>query len=109
MHTKTRTMNPINKTLFAALMLGIGTLSHAAPNGETVYKQNCAMCHASGVAKAPKFGDKDAWEPRIATGRDALLKSVLNGKGVMPPKGGNAKLTDEEAAAAMDHMIKAAQ
>lgn len=109
MHTKTRTMNLITKTLFAALTLGAATLSHAAPNGETIYKQNCAMCHASGVAKAPKFGDKDAWEPRIATGRDALLKSLLNGKGVMPPKGGNAKLSDEDAAAAMDHMITAAK
>jgi cytochrome c5 len=43
----------------------------------------------------------------VATGRDALLNSALKGKGVMPPKAGNPKLTDEEVAAALDHMLEA--
>jgi cytochrome c5 len=79
----------------------------AAADGTTVYNQNCAMCHAPGLANSPKFGDKEAWAPRLATGRDALLHSALNGKGVMPPKAGNPKLTDEEVAAALDHMLAA--
>ena len=80
-----------------------------AADGAVVYSQNCAMCHAVGLANSPKFGDKAAWAPRIATGREALLKSALNGKGVMPPKAGNPQLTDEEVAAAMDHMVAAAK
>ena len=67
------------------------------------------MCHVPGLANSPKFGDKEAWAPRLATGRDALLASALKGKGVMPPKGGNPKLTDDEVAAALDHILAAAK
>ena len=81
----------------------------AAPDGAKVYNQNCAMCHNAGLAKSPKFGDKEAWEPRVATGQPALLHSVLNGKGAMPPKGGNGKLTEEEVAAALSHILAAVQ
>ncbi len=82
--------------------------AHAA-DGATVYNQNCAMCHAPGLANSPKFGDKAAWAPRIATGKDALLKSALNGKGAMPARGGNAKLSDDDVAAAVEHMVNAAK
>ena len=47
--------------------------------GKSTYEQVCAGCHVSGVAGAPKFGDKAAWEPRIATGMDALYKAALEG------------------------------
>lgn len=78
-------------------------------DGKAVYDKNCSVCHASGVANAPKFGDKAAWAPRIATGADALLKSALNGKGAMPPKGGMAALTEDELKAAIEHMTAAAK
>ena len=64
--------------------------------GEAKYKMVCFACHDSGVAGAPKLGDKTAWEPRIATGFDALLNSALHGKNAMPPKGGNPALSDDE-------------
>jgi cytochrome c5 len=63
----------------------------------------------AGVAGAPKAGDKEAWAPRIATGTDALILSVTNGKGAMPPKGGGADLTDEEIKAAVEHLVGLAQ
>ncbi len=78
-----------------------------AADGTAVYNANCAMCHVPGLANAPKFGDKAAWAPRVATGRDALLASALKGKGAMPPKAGNPKLSDEEVGAALDHMLAA--
>ena len=56
-------------------------------DGATVYNSVCMACHASGAAGAPKTGDKAAWAPRIAKGSAELLKSVVNGKGAMPPKG----------------------
>ena len=77
----------------------------AQENGKAVYDAQCAMCHVPGLANAPKFGDKAAWGPRLATGHDALLKSVLMGKGAMPPRGGNPKLTDAQAQAALDHLL----
>jgi len=67
------------------------------------------MCHAAGVANAPKFGDKAAWAPRAATGTGALLASVRAGKGAMPPKGGAASLGDDEIKAAIDFMLAAAK
>jgi len=96
------------KTTMLLLALAAPLLAQAA-DGATVYNQNCAMCHVPGLANAPKFGDKAAWAPRLETGRDALLNSALKGKGAMPPKAGNPKLSDEEVAAAMDHMLAAAR
>lgn len=74
-------------------------------DGATVYGAVCMACHASGVAGAPKAGDKAAWAPRIATGTAALVKSVLGGKGAMPPKGGAADLSDAEVKAAVEHLV----
>lgn len=56
--------------------------------GEQVYTAQCAACHATGAAGAPKFGDEAAWSPRIKTGFEALLTSVLKGKGAMAAQGG---------------------
>ncbi len=36
---------------------------------------------------------------------DAMLTTVLKGKGAMPPKGGDASVSDAEAKAATDHML----
>lgn len=56
--------------------------------GEEVFNLQCAACHATGVAGAPKFGDAAAWGPRIATGYEALLNSALHGKNAMGAQGG---------------------
>src|SRR5690606_30313681 len=56
------------------------------PAGEKLYKSVCFACHAAGVAGAPKFGDKAAWEPLIATGLDSMVAIAINGKGAMPPR-----------------------
>ena len=77
----------------------------AAIDGEKVYKGICFSCHDVGVAGSPKFGDKAAWAPRIATGAEALYASSLNGKGAMPAKGGNPALSDAEVKAAVDYMV----
>lgn len=77
--------------------------------GKTVYGNTCSMCHAAGVAGAPKPGDKADWGPRIAQGKDLLYKHAMEGftgtKGMMPSRGGNAKLTDDEVKAAVNFMV----
>lgn len=82
------------------------TEAGAGKSGEQVYNSACVACHASGVAGAPKVGDKAAWEARLAQGMDALLNVSIKGKGAMPPKGGNASLSDEELKSAIEHMLK---
>ncbi len=87
-------------------------LAKAAPvsdgkpkDGATVYNAVCGACHATGVAGAPKAGDKAAWAPRIAQGKDALYKTAITGKNAMPPKGGAADLSDAEIKGAVDHLL----
>jgi cytochrome c5 len=61
------------------------------------------------VAGAPKVGDKAAWAPRIKQGIDTLHQSALKGKNAMPPKGGNASLSDADVMAAVDYMVSQAK
>jgi cytochrome c5 len=75
----------------------------AAAGGEALYKQACQVCHAAGVAGAPKLGDKAAWSARLSTGIDALHASVVKGKGAMPPRGGS-QASDAELRAAVEFM-----
>lgn len=99
------------RTGFAFLAFGIATFGGAASaaDGKAVYDKTCVTCHASGVANAPKLGDKAAWAPRIATGRDALVASVTKGKGAMPPKAGASNLSDDDIKAAVEYMVGAAK
>lgn len=99
-----------------AAALAAGGLATAAaqspaqldPAGEKLYRSACVVCHASGVANAPKLGDKQAWAPFLAQGADALLATVLKGKGAMPPRGGTA--ADEASLrAAVAYMMAAAR
>jgi cytochrome c5 len=63
------------------------------------------VCHAAGVAGAPKAGDKAQWAPRLKAGMSALYASSIKGKNAMPPKGGNLALTDADVNAAVDYMV----
>ena len=78
-------------------------------DGKDVYDTACAACHATGVAGAPKFGDKTAWAPRLTSGKDTLYASSIKGKGAMPPKGGQLQLSDDHVKAAVDFMAAAAR
>ncbi|QID19112.1 cytochrome c5 family protein [Nitrogeniibacter mangrovi] len=85
----------------------------ASADGQKVYKATCFLCHGSGAGGAPLFGNAAEWEPRIAQGKDVLYKHAMEGftgeKGMMPPRGGNPKLTDEEIKAAVDYMVSNAK
>jgi len=78
-----------------------------AAAGQALYNQACQVCHAAGVAGAPKFGDKAQWESRLAQGLDALVASALNGKGAMPPKGGAMTASEADIRAAVSYMVDA--
>lgn len=77
--------------------------------GEKLYDGACAACHGTGIAGAPKTGDRAAWAPRLAQGVDGLTQSVLKGKGAMPPKGGAMAATEAEIHAAVAFLVGKAQ
>jgi len=109
-HTTRSPLVRIAKLL--AILLGAGT--SAAPfaqtlkSGEQVYKETCFACHANGVEKAPKFGDRQAWEPLIKEGQDVLTAHAWVGVRGMPARGGKADLALEEFARAAAYMARAA-
>lgn len=74
--------------------------------GQEVYQGQCAACHATGAAGAPKLGDTAAWAPRIQTGFEALVHSALKGKGAMAPQGGG-DFNDTEIARGVAYMADA--
>jgi cytochrome c5 len=80
----------------------------AAIDGARVYNKTCFVCHGSGAGGAPTLGAREDWEPRIAQGQDVLYQHAIAGftgdKGVMPAKGANLALSDDEVKAAVDYM-----
>jgi len=77
----------------------------ATVDGQKIYQASCQACHATGVANAPKLGDKAAWAPRIAKGNDALFSSVKNGLNAMPPKGTCMSCSDDDLRAAVEYLV----
>lgn len=76
-------------------------------SGEAVVKAQCSKCHQDGKGGAPMIGDKNAWIPRLKDGLDNAVRSAINGHGGMPPRGGQANLTDAEIRAAVIYMYQA--
>ncbi len=101
-------MNPL--PWFSGVVLALGALASTAfaqDAGKQVYDSACAGCHGTGVLGAPKVGDNAAWKARAGGGLPALVASAKAGKGNMPPRGGNAALTDAQMLGAVSYMMSA--
>lgn len=89
---------------------GGGSALPTPKSGTEVYEQACTACHGQGIGGAPRAGDKAAWAPRLAKGKEILYTHAIEGfqgeAGLMPPKGGRADLPDDLVRAAVDHMIE---
>ena len=84
------------------------SVEKAPRKGDEIYKAVCTSCHGTGILESPKFGDKDQWAPRVANGLASLMKTATEGRGAMPPKGGDPTLSDEELKAVVLYMTKEA-
>lgn len=91
-----------------------GSAAPAQPkNGDELYEQACKACHGAGIGGAPKAGDKAAWGPRVAKGKDTLYDHAIHGftgtAGMMPAKGGRVDVSDDLVKQAVDHIVGMAQ
>ena len=81
--------------------------------GKSVYDKACFICHTTGITGAPKPGDAENWAPRITKGLDTLYSNAIKGfqgeTGIMPPKGGNLLLSNEDVMAAVDYLVDLVQ
>ena len=84
-----------------AALLSIGQAS--AADGKAVFDKACFGCH--NVLSPKMTGEMANWEPRLKLGNDALVASVIKGKGAMLPRSGNASLTDADIKAAVEYMV----
>lgn len=78
-------------------------------DGSVIFNNLCTGCHTSGAGNAPTL-DKAHWAARIAQGKDVLYQHAIEGYhgpdgGVMPPKGGNPALSDDQVKATVDWML----
>ena len=78
-------------------------------DGKTIFDNLCTGCHTSGAGGAPKL-DAAGIGARVASqGLDELVTKAIEGftgsTGVMPPKGGNPALTDEQVKATVEWMV----
>ena len=77
--------------------------------GESIYTKNCKVCHAQGINGAPILGNKAMWGPRLGKDKAALVNNASNGFGLMPAKGGNTELTEQEISDAISFMLSKVQ
>lgn len=101
-----------NLMLFSTLTAASAAYGQVTPpalkSGEQVYKETCTACHATGLLKAPKLGDKKDWGPLIKEPQATLTADGWVGVRDMPPKGGKPDLSLEEFSRAVAYMARAA-
>jgi cytochrome c5 len=98
-----------NTTVSSTTTQVVAATATAVIDGKKIYNGMCVACHGAGVAGAPRVGDKGAWAKRIDQGASTLYANAINGvqgsSGVMPAKGGNPALSDDEIKAVVDYMV----
>jgi len=77
--------------------------------GKKLYNQLCYSCHDNGENGAPIIGYMPDWQKRIKLGKEALVQSVIAGKGMMLPKAGGAMASKAKYESIVDYMLAAVQ
>ena len=77
-------------------------------DGSVIFGKLCTACHGTGAGGAPKM-EKGLWADRLKQGIETLDKHAIEGfkgsAGLMPPKGGNPSLTDDQVKATVKWMV----
>ncbi len=77
-------------------------------DGSVIYDSLCKTCHDTGAGGAPLM-TRAAWSDRIGKGTETLVQHAIDGfqgsAGVMPPRGGNPSLSDDQVRASVEWML----
>ncbi len=104
--------------LLSALFAGNGLADPSAyrefdgtqlTQGRVVWLANCEGCHGYGTAGAPVPMAPDDWRARLQKSQAMLYRHAIDGffgpdDTMMPPRGGNDSLSDDDVRAAVDYM-----
>jgi cytochrome c5 len=93
-----------NSALAALSAPKAGPAADVPTTGEQAFTKVCSACHGAGINGAPKAGDRAAWGPRIAKGKEALYTHAISGFNIMPPRGGST-WPDATIRMAVDYMV----
>jgi len=83
-------------------------------HGRQVWLGTCERCHGYGIAGAPVPMQPEDWQARLEQPRETLYAHAIEGffgpdYTMMPPRGGNEELNDEQVRAAVDYMATLAE
>ena len=77
-------------------------------DGALIYDKVCSACHSTGAGGAPTL-DHAHWDGRLAQGMDTLIRHAIDGfqgdSGLMPARGGNPAVSDEQVEASVRWMM----
>ena len=88
--------------------------TEALEQGRALWLENCEGCHGYGIAGAPIPMKPDEWQARLQQPRSLLYQHAIEGffgpdDTMMPARGGNDALSDEEVRLAVDYMAALAE
>ena len=92
----------------------VKTSAASTLSGREIYQQTCVSCHgADGKGTVPGAPDFNRRDGRLAKSDEALMNSLLHGiqspgsPMAMPPKGGNASLTEDDLRRVLEYLREA--
>jgi len=101
-----RTFIKLLISLSASSLLATSALA-GIDEGKTTYDTLCGGCHGTGALNAPVLGNAEQWKDRVAQGISVVEQNAIKGLKMMPPKGGNPSLSDEQIIDAVAYMLSA--
>lgn len=104
--TSKRLQSPARVVVDGAAQQQATKTAVSAEPGQVVYQKYCSVCHAQGIAGAPKTGDQTSWQKRVEQGWPTLLKHAVSGYKGMPAKGHCMKCSEHDIEEAVEYMLK---